>query len=181
MTQNPPGEPDVPNLPVSLLVLDVDGVLTDGTIRIDDNGVQSRVFHIHDGLGIRLWKAVGRKVAILTSKDSPAVVARAEMLKIDVIEKGVDDKLPGFERILAATGAKPEQTAYVGDDLLDAVVMRKVGFPIAVANAVDEIKEISRYVTELPGGQGAVREAIEHILRRDERWTAALATIGADQ
>lgn len=171
----------MPNQPVTLLVLDVDGVLTDGTIRIDDHGVQSRGFHIQDGLGIRMWQAVGRKVALLTSKDSPAVSARAEMLKINLVEKGADDKLPGFERILAATGAKPEQTAYIGDDLLDAVVMRKVGFPIAVANAVDEIKEISRYVTERTGGQGAVREAIEHILRRDDRWKAALAALGADR
>jgi len=165
---------------ISLLVLDVDGVLTDGSIVMDDQGGQYRRFHIQDGLGITMWRAVGRRVAILTSKRSQAVAARAEMLGIDLIEQGAEDKLPGFERLLAATSATKEQTAYIGDDLLDAAVMRQVGFPIAVADAAEEIKELSRYVTTRPGGRGAVREAIEHLLKRDEKWRDALKAIGAD-
>src|SRR5512133_2471126 len=121
--------------PIRLIILDVDGVLTDGTIFIDDAGRQTRGFHIQDGLGIALWKAVGGKAAILTSKKSEAIMARARMLGIDLVEQGAEDKLPGYDRILTAAGATAEQAAYVGDDLLDAAVMRRVAYPIAVANA----------------------------------------------
>jgi 3-deoxy-D-manno-octulosonate 8-phosphate phosphatase (KDO 8-P phosphatase) len=169
------------NSTVRLLVLDVDGVLTDGTIFIDDAGRQMRGFHIQDGLGITLWKAVGGKVAILTSKRSEAVTTRARMLGIDLVEQGAEDKLPGFERLLVQAGAGREETAYVGDDLLDAAVMRRAGCPIAVANAADEIKQIARYVTHRRGGDGAVREAVEYLLKSAGLWTAALAAVGADR
>ena len=166
---------------IRLLVLDVDGVLTDGTIFIDDNGRQIRGFHIQDGLGIAMWRAVGRQAAILTSKRSLAVETRARMLGIDLIEQGAEDKLPGLERLALAAGVSLDETAYAGDDLLDAAAMRRVGYPIAVANAVEEIKELASYVTGRSGGQGAVREAIEHLLKRDGKWWAALKAIGADR
>ncbi len=166
---------------IRLLVLDVDGVLTDGTIFIDDDGRQIRGFHIQDGLGVTLWRSIGRQVAVLTSKRSPAVEARARMLGIDLIEQGAEDKLPGLQRLVSAAGVSLEETAYAGDDLLDAVVMRRVGYPIAVANAADEIKELAVYVTRRTGGQGAVREAVEHLLKRDGQWWAALKAIGADR
>jgi len=166
---------------IRLLVLDVDGVLTDGTIFIDDDGRQSRGFHIQDGLGVTLWRSVGRQAAILTSKRSTAVEARARMLGIELIEQGAEDKLPGLERLVSTAGVSLDETAYVGDDLLDAAVMRQVGYPIAVANAVDEVKELAAYVTSRSGGQGAVREAIEHLLKRDGQWWAALKAIGADR
>jgi len=168
----------VPNASARLIVLDVDGVLTDGTIWIDDAGQQSRRFHIRDGLALTLWKAVGRQVAILTSKRSEAVRTRAHMLDIDLIEQGAEDKLPGLQRILAATGVSKEQTAYVGDDLVDAAVMRQVGYPIAVADAAEEIRAIAWHVTSRPGGQGAVREAIEFLLKREDEWEKALEAIG---
>lgn len=164
-----------------LIVLDVDGVLTDGTIYIDDEGRQMRGFHIQDGLGIALWKAVGGQVAILTSKRSEAVMTRARMLGIDLVEQGAEDKLPGFERLLASAGVPAERTAYIGDDLLDAAVMRRAGYPIAVDNAVPEIKSIAKRVTARSGGQGAVREAIEHLLKAGGDWAAALQAIGADR
>jgi len=166
---------------IRLLVLDVDGVLTDGTIFIDDDGRQSRGFHIQDGLGVTLWQSVGRQAGILTSKRSTAVEARARMLGIELIEQGAEDKLPGLERLVSTAGVSLDETAYVGDDLLDAAVMRQVGYPIAVANAVDEVKELAAYVTSQSGGQGAVREAIEHLLKRDGQWWAALKAIGADR
>ena len=166
---------------IRLLVLDVDGVLTDGTIFIDDDGCQSRGFHIQDGLGVSLWRSVGRQVAILTSKRSPAVEARARMLGIELIEQGAEDKVPGLERLVSRTGVSLEETAYAGDDLLDVAVMRRVGYPIAVANAVEEVKELAAYVTSRSGGRGAVREAIEHLLKRDGQWYAALKAIGADR
>ncbi len=169
----------MPNPSIRLLVLDVDGVLTDGMIQMDDTGVQSRRFHIRDGLGITMWKAVGRQVGILTSKRSAAVAARARMLGIDLLEQGAEDKLPGLDRMLAMARVSREQTAYVGDDLLDLAVMRRVGYPIAVADAAAEIRQIARYTTTTPGGHGAVREAIEHLLRRGEAWDAAMRAIGA--
>ena len=169
----------MPNSEIRLLVLDVDGVLTDGSILIDDAARQIRRFHIQDGLGITMWKALGRQVAILTSKRSEAVAARARMLGIELLEQGSEDKLPGFRRLVAAAGAAEEQTASVGD-LLDAAVMRQAGYPIAVADAADEVKALARYVTVRPGGGGAVREAIEHLLKRDNQWSAALETIGAE-
>jgi YrbI family 3-deoxy-D-manno-octulosonate 8-phosphate phosphatase len=161
--------------------LDVDGVLTDGTLLMDDEGRQWRGFHIQDGLGIRMWRETGRKAAILTSKQSGTVAERARMLKIDLLEQGAEDKLPGLERILSAAGVRPEQTAYLGDDLLDLAAMRRTGYPMAVANAVDEVKQVSRYVTQRSGGNGAVREAIEHLLKAQNAWTQALHAIGADR
>jgi 3-deoxy-D-manno-octulosonate 8-phosphate phosphatase (KDO 8-P phosphatase) len=166
---------------IQLLVLDVDGVLTDGRIFIDDEGRQSRAFHIQDGLGIAMWRAVGRQTAILTSKQSPAVVARANMLGIELLEQGQEDKLPGFERLLKRAGVTAGQTAYVGDDLLDAAVMRRAGISIAVRNAVEEIKVIASHVTRRAGGEGAVREAVEHLLNRENVWREALEAIGANR
>jgi 3-deoxy-D-manno-octulosonate 8-phosphate phosphatase (KDO 8-P phosphatase) len=166
---------------IRLLVLDVDGVLTDGRIGFDDAGQQHRTFHIRDGLGIAMWKAVGREVGILTSKRSAAVTQRAAMLGIELLEQGAEDKLPGFEHMLARAGVAASETAYVGDDLLDAVVMRRAGYPIAVADAVAEIREIAKHVTSLPGGHGAVREAIEHLLHREGLWAEAVKAIGADR
>jgi 3-deoxy-D-manno-octulosonate 8-phosphate phosphatase (KDO 8-P phosphatase) len=169
------------NSSIRLLVLDVDGVLTDGTIFIDDAGRQMRGFHIQDGLGITLWRAVGGQVAILTSKRSEAVMTRARMLGIDLVEQGQEDKVPGFERILATAGVGAPETAYMGDDLLDLAVMRRAGYPIAPANAVDEVKQVARHVTIKAGGQAAVREAIEHLLKSAGLWARALAAIGANR
>ncbi|NLX14232.1 MAG: HAD hydrolase family protein [Phycisphaerales bacterium] len=166
---------------INLLVLDVDGVLTDGSILMTETGEQIRAFHITDGLGIAMWRALGRQVAILTSKRSPGIEARAAMLGIEMIEQGAEDKLPGLERILHTAGIPADQAAYVGDDLLDLVAMRRVGFPIAVANAAPEVKAVARFVTTRSGGHGAVREAVEHIVKRDEQWAAALRAIGADR
>lgn len=169
----------VTNTDIRLLVLDVDGVLTDGTLLMDDEGRQWRGFHIQDGLGIRMWRETGRKAAILTSKQSQTVAKRAEMLKIDHLEQGAEDKLPGLERILAEADVPSEQTAYLGDDLLDLAAMRRVGYPMAVANAVDEVKQAAKYVTRNAGGHGAVREAIEHLLKAHNAWDQAIEAIGA--
>jgi 3-deoxy-D-manno-octulosonate 8-phosphate phosphatase (KDO 8-P phosphatase) len=166
---------------IRLLVLDVDGVLTDGNIGFDDNGVQSRRFHIRDGLAITLWKAVGRQVGILSSKDSAAVRARAAMLGIELIEQGAQDKLPGLERLMHAANVTGQQTAYVGDDLLDLAAMRRVAYPIAVADAADEVRAAARFVTTRRGGDAAVREAIEHLLKAQGAWEQALRAIGADR
>lgn len=164
---------------IQLLILDVDGVLTDGTIGFADDGMQSRRFHIRDGLGITMWKATGRQVAILSSKDSEAVRARARMLGIDLIEQGAEDKLPGLDRLIHKAGVTLEQTAYMGDDLLDLAAMRRVAYPMTVADAAPEVIAISKFVTQRRGGDAAVREAIEHLLRSAGGWEQALVAIGA--
>jgi len=174
-------EPALSDTPIRLLILDVDGVLTDGRIFIDDTGRQMRAFHIQDGLGLAMWKGVGRQVAILTSKNSPAVAARAQMLGIELIQQGAEDKLPGLENLLRAAGVDSSQTAYMGDDLLDAPVMRRVAYPISVPDAAPEVLELARFVTRRPGGQGAVRDAVEHLLRREGLWAEAVRHIGADR
>jgi 3-deoxy-D-manno-octulosonate 8-phosphate phosphatase (KDO 8-P phosphatase) len=166
------------NREIRLLVLDVDGVMTDGGLLMDHEGRESRRFHIQDGLGIRIWRGLGRQVAILTSKRSESVSARARMLGIEFVEQGAEDKLPGFERLLGAAGVSAAETAYMGDDLLDAGPMRRAGYPIAPANAVEEIRATARYVTRRRGGDGAVREAIEHLLKREGAWDAVLRSMG---
>jgi len=171
----------LPDTEIRLLILDVDGVLTDGSLYFDDDGRCLLRYHIRDGLAIAMWRAVGRKAAILSSKRSPTIEARAAMLGIDLIEQGAEDKLPGLERILAAAAVSVDQTAYIGDDLLDLVVLRRVGYPIAVADAAPEVQQVARYVTTQPGGRAAVRDAVEHLLKRDHLWPAALTAIGADR
>lgn len=166
---------------IDLLVLDVDGVLTDGGLLFDDEGRCQRRFHIQDGLGVKLWQSTGRRAAILTSKRSGSIESRARMMGVDMLEQGQDDKLPGFMRILDRAKTTADRAAFVGDDLLDLVVMRRVGYPIAVANAVREVRQIARYVTVREGGHGAVREAVEHLLESQEDWDDAIAAIGADR
>jgi 3-deoxy-D-manno-octulosonate 8-phosphate phosphatase (KDO 8-P phosphatase) len=166
---------------IRLLILDVDGILTDGRLYIDETGNITRAFHIQDGLGVTLWRTTGRQAAILTSKRSAATLVRARMLGIDLVEQGAEDKLPGFERLLAATGVTAGETAYMGDDLLDAPVMRRVGYSITVPDAASQILSLARYVTSRPGGRGAVREAIEHLLNREGAWERAISLIGADR
>ena len=171
----------MPVTSIRLLVLDVDGVLTDGTIGFDDSGQQSRRFHIRDGLAITMWKSIGRQVAILSSKRSEAVLARARMLGIEWVEQGAEDKLPGLERLMQSAGVTAEETAYVGDDLLDLVALRRVGYPVAVADAASEVRAVAQFVTTRRGGDAAVREAIEHLLKREGVWEDALRAIGADR
>jgi len=166
---------------IRLLILDVDGVLTDGALWFDEDGRPLRRFHIRDGLGLALWRAAGGQSALLTSKRSEAVLARARMMRIELIEQGSEDKLPGLARILAASGVAAEQAAYLGDDLLDLAPMRRVGYPMAVGDAAGEVRNAARYVTRQPGGQGAVREAVEHLLKRQDQWRQALRTLGLEE
>jgi len=155
---------------IKMLVMDVDGVFTDGTITISDEGTHSRRFNYLDGHGIRLWHRAGMKSAIISGKDSRATAIRAGQLEIEHVAMGCTKKLPAFESLLAEAGLGTEQVACIGDDLLDLPLIRRAGFGVAVVNAVDELKEAADYVTKLPGGSGAVREVIEHILKATGKW-----------
>ncbi len=162
---------------VKLVILDVDGVMTDGRIVIDDNGLEQRNFDIKDGLGVVALQMTGVEVAIITSKKSGSVRHRAEELKIKRFHEGIRKKTEPYEQMLAEMGIGDDQVAYVGDDLVDLSMMKRVGLPIAVADAVDEVRKAAAFVTRARGGHGAVREAAEMILKAQGKWEAILAKI----
>ena len=155
---------------IQLLALDVDGVLTDGTVMINRDGSEGKFFNLQDGHGIRMWQRAGLKVAFLSGRFSEATKYRAEQLDIDYCVQDCFEKLPALKKLLEQLGLSAKRTAYIGDDLLDLPVIRYVGFGAAVANAVDEVKDIADYVTTRRGGEGAVREVIEYILKKSGRW-----------
>ena len=160
---------------IRLLVLDVDGVMTDGSIVIDDLGRETKAFHVRDGLGIRVWQKMGGEVAIITGRASQVVAHRAAELHISRVMQGVREKGVALGRILKEMALSPGQVAAMGDDIVDLPLLRGVGYPMAVADAVAEVRSIARFVTSRPGGRGAVREAIEHLLVVQGRWDEAVA------
>jgi 3-deoxy-D-manno-octulosonate 8-phosphate phosphatase (KDO 8-P phosphatase) len=155
---------------IQLLVMDVDGVLTDGTVMINGDGSEGKFFNLLDGHGIRMWQRAGLKVAFLSGRFSEATKCRAEQLGIDYCVQDCFEKLPALKKLLEQVGLSANRTAYIGDDLLDLPVIRYVRFGAAVANAVDEVKEEADYVTTRCGGEGAVREVIEYILKNTGKW-----------
>jgi 3-deoxy-D-manno-octulosonate 8-phosphate phosphatase (KDO 8-P phosphatase) len=159
---------------IKLLILDVDGVLTDGGIIRDDAGQQIKRFHVRDGAGLVMWKRLNREIAIITGKESNVVTVRAEELGIEYVHQNISNKLEAFNELLEELDVKPEQVAYIGDDLPDLPVMRRVGCPIAVADAVEEVRATARYVTKFPGGYGAVRDAIEYLCKEMGLWQQVL-------
>lgn len=159
---------------VSLLILDVDGVLTAGRVAVGDDAGSSRRFHVHDGCAIKLWRRCDGRVAILSGKSGHDITARAEELDVDWIETGATDKETVYNDILARAGCRDDAVAYVGDDLPDLAPMARCGFAVAVANAVPYVKRMADYVTRRRGGEGAVAEVVEHLLRRQKRWNRSL-------
>ncbi len=155
---------------IKLLALDVDGVLTDGSLVLHDDGTESKVFNTLDGHGLRMWKRAGLKVAILSGRPSEPTNRRAVQLGVDYCFTDCYDKLPKLKEILDRENLPADNVAYIGDDLPDLPAIRFVGFGVAVANAPDEVKSNADYVTNTPGGSGAVREVIEHILKNSGRW-----------
>ncbi|MFC3852961.1 KdsC family phosphatase [Salinispirillum marinum] len=153
-------------MPISLLVLDVDGVLTDGRLVYGPDGEIQKTFHVHDGLGIKVAQQNGVTVAVISAKDSAPLRRRLTDLGIDHMALGQSDKLAAYRQLLATLNVPAEDVAYVGDDVIDIAVMRDVGLPIAVQNAQPMVKAVAKHQTRLAGGDGAVREAIDYILRR---------------
>lgn len=159
---------------IRLILSDVDGVLTDGSITIDNAGVESKTFYVRDGLAIKLWQRCDFQFGIITARNSQIVKLRAAELNIDIVRQGATDKLPVARQIIAQLGLEPQQVCYIGDDLPDIPVMREVGLPIAVADAASEVRDVAKWTTQLPGGRGAVREAIERLLRATGGWDACI-------
>jgi len=163
-----------------MLVLDVDGVLTDGTIVVDSQGRESKFFSVLDGHGIKMWKRAGLSVAFLSGRESAPTKQQAKELAVDFCLEGCIDKYACLLELMQTSGASAGQIACIGDDLPDLPVIRCVGFAAAVANAVDEIKRAADYVTKRKGGEGAVREVIEYILKKTGRWDGLVKRYMAD-
>ena len=159
---------------IELLVLDVDGVLTDGRIILDADGREMKCFHVMDGAGMKYFQRVGKEIAIISGRESPAVAHRAAELGVKIVRQGAKDKLPAYESVLAELKLTDEQTAVMGDDLPDLPIMRRCGFAIAPVNAVEEIRRVAALVTERSGGEGAVRQAIEYLLKQMGLWDQVL-------
>ena len=155
---------------VKLLLMDCDGVLTDGRIWLFDNGEEQKGFHTRDGLGIELLHRAGLKSGIISGRRSSAVQRRAEGLGMSFVVQGVSNKVKLFEETLAQAGVTTEEVAFIGDDLTDIPLMVRSGLGVAVADAALETREHAHYVTNLAGGYGAVREVIELILKAQGRW-----------
>ncbi len=162
---------------IKLLLLDVDGILTDGSIMYTDNGKEIKTFNAKDGLGIRLLINAGIKVGIITGRRSNALTSRCRDLGIDIIFDGIgiNQKVKALEDILKATNISHEKTAFAGDDLPDIAVMKRVGLSITTADASANVMEMADMVTSLNGGQGAVRQICEEILKAQGLWENIIA------
>ncbi len=149
---------------IKLLLLDVDGVLTDGTLVYTGSNEESKSFHTQDGFGIRLLQKTGIDVGIITARKSLVVQRRATELKMGYIYQGVANKMTAFNEIMKTSGLKPFEVAYMGDDWLDLTILQHVGLAVAPANGVPEVREVAHYVTDMPGGHGAVRDCCNLII-----------------
>ncbi len=156
---------------VRLLLLDVDGVLTDGTLRYTSGGEEIKCFNTQDGLGIKLLQDSGVEVGVITARSSEMVARRAKELTLAHLYQGKRDKLSAYEEILKKTGLRPMHTAYMGDDWLDLPLLNRVGFAAAPANSVVEIRQRVHYISERRGGHGAVREVCDLIMEAQGNYT----------
>lgn len=155
---------------IELILSDVDGVLTDGGILFNNQGIEIKQFHIRDGLGIKLWQKAGFKFGVLSARTSHIVKVRAAELGVELVRQGFENKLPVAKKVLVELGLKPEQVCHIGDDLTDLSLLQYVGLSVAVADAAAEVRAAAHYVTTAPGGRGAVREVVELLLKAKNRW-----------
>lgn len=159
---------------VKLLLLDVDGVLTDGRIIYDSRGHDMKFFDVHDGLGVSLLKKAGIPTILITAKGSRAIRPRARDMRVEEVFENISPKTQALEKILKKYKVKVSEICFVGDDLVDLCLMKKVGFPVAVFNAAPEIKQVASYITLREGGRGAVREVTELILKSQDKWQESI-------
>jgi 3-deoxy-D-manno-octulosonate 8-phosphate phosphatase (KDO 8-P phosphatase) len=165
---------------IRMILTDVDGTLTDGTLAVLPDGEEVKAYHVKDGVAVLLAQIVGLKLGIITGKRSPGLEKRAERLKISELHQGVINKLPVFEDILARHGLRPEEVAYIGDDLGDLEVLRRAGLAGAVADAHPAVRKAAHFVCRAEGGRGAYREFVEFIITAQKKWdvvTAGLRTL----
>ena len=159
---------------IKILLMDCDGVLTDGRLWLMAEGDEQKAFHARDGQGISLCHRAGLQTGIITGRTSSAVERRAQDLKMSYVRQEAKDKIKALDEILAEAGVTANECAYIGDDVADIPVMHRVAFAVAVADAVPETKQAAHYVTEIKGGQGAVREVCDLILKAQDKWDAVM-------
>jgi 3-deoxy-D-manno-octulosonate 8-phosphate phosphatase (KDO 8-P phosphatase) len=159
---------------VSVLCLDVDGVLTDGRLVFAEYGDELKGFDVQDGAGLVFWNRMGLKSAIITARRSRLVKRRAQEMRIDFLAQRQLLKLPAYEELLKRLRVADEQVCAIGDDLMELPILRRAGFAVAVPNAVEEVRRVAHYVTQRPGGRGAVREVVDLILKAKGLWTDLL-------
>jgi len=155
---------------IRLLVMDVDGVLTDGRMVLSDRGDELKMFHTHDGIGLALAHRAGLKTAMVTGETSPIAKGRGEKLGVGTVVLGARRKGEVVDALLAEHGVSADALAYIGDDLLDIPALQRAGLAVAVADAVADVKAVAHVVTKAPGGHGAVRECVELLLRAQGVW-----------
>jgi len=160
---------------IKLLLFDVDGVLTDGSIIVNGDGSESKQFNIRDGAAIVWAQRTGLLVGLLSARLAQATSVRATQLGISIVVQGAGDKLAGYQQILADQGLTDEQVGYMGDDLQDLPVLRRAGFSAAPADAAPEVRAAVHWVSASGGGRGAARECVEHVLRAQGLWRSAVA------
>lgn len=164
--------------PIRVLLMDVDGTMTPGYVCLqtfpDGSVAEMKMFHAHDGAGIKLAGIMGIRTGLITGRDSPATARRAREASMEFVIQGQPKKLESYKAVLTRAGVTDEEVAYVGDDLPDLPILQRVGLGVAVANAVLEVKRTAHYVTVAKGGEGAVREVVELILKAQGRWKKAI-------
>ena len=160
---------------IRLILLDVDGVLTDGKIQVSADGTESKQFDIKDGTGVVLAQKAGIRVGLLSARQSASTTERAAQLRITIVRQGALDKLSEYDAICAELGLADEEVAYMGDDLLDLPVLARVGLGTAPADAVPDVPAAAHWVSRQRGGDGAVRELAELVLKAQDRWDALVA------
>lgn len=159
---------------IRMVLLDVDGVLTDGRLYLGRDGEEFRAFYVRDGLAIRLGQSAGLEFGIVSGRDSPLVTLRAKELKIEHVHQGVHAKGQRFDEIVAATGLEPSQVCFVGDDLIDVPALRRAGLAVCPADSCEETVKFAHYICKNKGGRGAVREVVDLILRSAGQWDSAM-------
>lgn len=162
---------------IVLLLLDVDGVLTDGRIIVDDRGMETKQFHVRDGQGISLLIRAGIEVGLISARSSPSVRHRAKELGIRLVRQGVRNKLLAYEEIRRSRGLSNSQIAYIGDDLIDLPILRSAGLAVSVADGSADLRSAVDWVTASGGGLGAVREVAELLLKSQNKWRDAIGKL----
>lgn len=163
---------------IRMFLFDVDGVLTDGRIVYDANGVETKAFHVRDGSAIKWLPQFGIETGIITGRTSPIVERRAAELGMTVVRQGSSDKHETLEEVCATEGVSADEIAYMGDDLLDLPVLRSVALSFAPADAAPEVRRVAHTITQAAGGHGAGREAVEFLLKARGQWDDLLARFG---
>jgi YrbI family 3-deoxy-D-manno-octulosonate 8-phosphate phosphatase len=164
---------------IRLILSDVDGIMTSGGITYDNQGVETKTFHVHDGLGVKLWQRSGYRFGVITARSSHIVKLRMDELKVDLVRQGAENKLDIATEIMNELSLTPEQTCYIGDDLSDMALLQSVGLSATVSDAVAEVKKVAHLVTKSSGGRGAIRELVEAILKGQNRWEELVQSYSA--